>query len=178
MVPSVPRQLALDVDGALDAVGGPVEGHKETIARVPDILAAMLGEGRPQLAIVPTEELGPGLVSDQANEVGGRDDVREHECLRDALGRLGGRAPVVTQKRIDALQVQGCAEPLERGAGGSQIAPRGRGIALGGDGFGKVQAGVRPRTADRSPARSATTDRATAKPRRACPRRGAARPAP
>ena len=88
VVPSVPRQPALDLDGALDAIDRPFEGHEESIARVVDVLAPVLGNGRPQLAIMPVKELGLGLVSDQANEVGGRDDVSEHERLRGALGRL------------------------------------------------------------------------------------------
>ena len=46
------------------------------------------------------------------------------------------------QKRVDALEVQGRAKPLECGAGGPQIALCGTRIALGGEGFGKVQTGA------------------------------------
>ena len=82
---AVARQPPLDVDRALDRLGSLVERHEEAVAGAVDFLAAMACEGRPKLSVVPRQELRPGLVADEPDEVGRGDDVGEHERPGDSL---------------------------------------------------------------------------------------------
>ena len=71
---------------------------------------------------MPVQELAPGLVADQPDQVRRRHDVGEHERLRDPLRRTRRGRCGVAQQRVDPLQVERGAEPLEHGARGAQVA--------------------------------------------------------
>src|SRR5438093_891945 len=83
---AVAHEAALDVDRAVDAVDGTLEGHEESVAGVVDLVAAVLGDRRAQLAVVPAQDLAPRLVADHPDEVGRGDNVGEHERPGDADG--------------------------------------------------------------------------------------------
>ena len=73
------------------AVVGPLERREKPVAGMDDLLAAVLGNGRTQLTVVPVEQLGPRLVANRLEEIGGRDDVGEHECPLRRPATAGGR---------------------------------------------------------------------------------------
>ena len=124
MIAAVSGQPSLDVDSALDRVRGPVERDEEAVARVVDLLAAVACEGRPELPVVPSEELGPCLVAHQPDQVRGGDDIGEHECPGH-VGRRGRRRRRLPEQRVDPLQIERRAEALEHGASRPEV-PAGR----------------------------------------------------
>jgi hypothetical protein len=79
---AVPSQPSLDVDRTLDGIVGALERDEETVTGGVDLLAAMLCEGRSELPVVPAQQLRPGVIADEPDQVGRRDDVGEHERLR------------------------------------------------------------------------------------------------
>src|SRR6266849_43751 len=74
------REAVLDGDGAVDGGLCAIEGDGEAVA------AAARREERSERLVVPAQEVFPGRVADSLDEVGGLDDVREHERLGGALG--------------------------------------------------------------------------------------------
>src|SRR5687768_18459219 len=79
VLPPVAHESPLDVDGALDGVTGALEGHEEAVAGMVDLVTLVLRDGRAKLLVMPAQDLAPGLVADEADQVGGADDVGEHE---------------------------------------------------------------------------------------------------
>src|SRR5207247_5291560 len=62
MFAAVSREPLLDVDRALDRFGSRVECHEEAVAGALDLLAAVTGNRRPQLPVVPPEALCPAVL--------------------------------------------------------------------------------------------------------------------
>src|SRR6185503_19394507 len=60
LLAAVSGQSPLDVDGAFDRFGSLVERHEEAVTGALHFLAAVACEGRPELPVVPREELCPG----------------------------------------------------------------------------------------------------------------------
>ena len=77
---AMPRQSPLDVDPALEPIDRPPEGHEEPVAGVVDLLTAVGWRRRIAALGHATRSNSPQASSPiEPDQVGRRDDVREHE---------------------------------------------------------------------------------------------------
>jgi steroid delta-isomerase-like uncharacterized protein len=89
----------LDLEGATDGGFGPFERDEEAVADAVDLLAAVAGEEGAQGLVVPAQQVIPRLVTQHLHEIGGGDDVGEHE-------RPAGPAGVDDPRRSGRLDVR------------------------------------------------------------------------
>ena len=133
MLDTVSREAPLHGDGAAERVDRPLEGGEDPVSGAVHDLAAVLGDRLLDEAIVPFEQMAPGLIADRCQQRRGLADVGEHECShRDVGGRtrccigcplrelITDRARV--RGRSDAeLGIQPDKPPYEAYPGGSRI---------------------------------------------------------
>ena len=112
-------QLALDIDGATHRCSRVVEGDEEAVAGVADHLSVVGFEGGAQCPVVPVQQILPRLVADEADQVGGGDDVGEHERL-DHAAPLDGDLGLAQEFRHDD-KIRFGAQLLEHGLGGPEL---------------------------------------------------------
>jgi hypothetical protein len=99
------------------------ERDEEPVAgRMCDVAAVSREEG-PKGAIVPGEQILPGVVADHPDQVGRPDDVREHERSHDPLRALAlEREPIEHAPR--SLRTRSSAGTLERLSGRARLRAR------------------------------------------------------
>src|SRR5262245_18245473 len=127
MLPPMLSEPALDRRRTCQRRLGPVERDEETIAGVLDLLCPMLCEQGAQRAVVPADEILPGLVADRLDEIGRLDDVREDERPHRPTGL---RRPGAPEQCSGAGELTGRAEPLEQALGRLELELRGGGVSV------------------------------------------------
>ena len=129
---AVLREPSQNGDRALDGLGRITKRGHEPVARVPNLLAHVLGDQRPERVVVPAHEFLPGLVADRLDQVRGLHDVGEEECRRHSLRRRGSDsnfACAAKQLGHDP-RVASRSESLERGTRGLELESCARLVAL------------------------------------------------
>jgi hypothetical protein len=81
---TVASEGSLDSDRALDRRLGATKCHEESITGPVHLLSGVRDEKGSQRLVVPAEQVVPGLVSEDVNELGRSDDVGEEECPEHA----------------------------------------------------------------------------------------------
>src|ERR1700686_2927331 len=88
------QQPALDGNGALDRVGGPLKSDEEPIPRVVYLAPGVLEKRTSQLRIEPRAEVAPGRVADGLDQARRTGKVGEHQRFagtgRPQLGHQHG----------------------------------------------------------------------------------------
>ena len=170
VLPPVAREPALDVDGALDRRRRAARTRRRSRRRCASTSSpACSAKAERSSRSCQRRSSRPRLVADRRRRGRSRSTMSVNMNVRvtrwPAPSGAGRLAAARAEQRIDALQVERRAQPLERGPRGHEVAPGGRRVALGGQRLGVVQ--TRPGALVRqvrSTATAATTGPAPATP--------------
>ena len=110
-------ESALDGHRRLHGIDATVETDEEPVAGVADLSAIVLGEGCPERTVMPGEQGLPFLVSHQADQIGGGDDVGEHEGLGHPGTILSGAPRMAARIRLDLSDVESGAQTSRKPIG-------------------------------------------------------------
>ena len=116
-------ERSLDRHGARKGCSRVLEGDKEAVARVVDLVSSMLAEEGPKRPVVPLDEVEPGLVAGGLDEIRRSADVTEDERSGHGLGALASqesaarRTPATAPRRAKIA----CAASSSRAAVSSSL---------------------------------------------------------
>src|SRR6266511_3383867 len=139
MVPAVVGKGALDGDRALRRLSGAVEDGEETVPPGLYVARPVLSEELAHHTVVPADQLRPGVVADQFNQVRRCHDVGEE--VGSVAGDCGSVLLAEAVQQAARLQSSGGSSQTLEGCFGRAYLEPGRGkVTLGGVRPGEQQA--------------------------------------